>query len=138
MPRMRCFVHIMDLKATQRVSHVMLLFWLQKIWLEVILTDVIPCLEVGVQVPTKGNTLKLSLKPDIVCTKLVEVSLVACLLEVPHFASICQSKKDFGLSFAYDAPRIWNDFPDDVRSAKSFSVIQEEVENNLFVKANPP
>ena len=39
------------------------------------------------------------------------------LLKVPHFASIYMSKKHFGLSFAYDAPRIWNDFPDDVRSA---------------------
>ena len=28
------------------------------------------------------------------------------LLEVPHFASIYKSKKHFGLSFAYDAPRI--------------------------------
>ena len=34
------------------------------------------------------------------------------LLEVPHFASIYKSKKQFGLSFAYDAPMIWNDLPD--------------------------
>ena len=34
------------------------------------------------------------------------------LLEVPHFASIYKSKKNFGLSLGYDAPRNWNDLPD--------------------------
>ena len=43
------------------------------------------------------------------------------LLEVPHCASIYKSKKHFGHSLAYDAPRIWNDLPDDVCSAKSLS-----------------
>ena len=33
-------------------------------------------------------------------------------LEVPHFGSIFKSRKHFGLSFAYDAPMIWNDLPD--------------------------
>ena len=33
------------------------------------------------------------------------------LLKVPHFASIYKSKKYFGLSFACDAPRIWNNLP---------------------------
>ena len=50
------------------------------------------------------------------------------LLEVPRFASIYKSKKHFGLSFAYDAPMIWNDLPDDIRSAK-FLLNQEQVEN---------
>ena len=38
-------------------------------------------------------------------------------LEVPHFASVFKSRKHFGLSFAYDAPMIWNNLPDEVRSA---------------------
>ena len=37
------------------------------------------------------------------------------------FASVFKSQKNFGLSFAYDAPMIWNDFPDVVRSATSFA-----------------
>ena len=49
-------------------------------------------------------------------------------LEVPHYASIYKSKKHFGHSFAYDAPRISNDLPDDVRSAKSL-LIQKKVES---------
>ena len=37
-------------------------------------------------------------------------------LEVPHFASVFQSRRHFGLSFAYDAPMIWNDLSDEVRT----------------------
>ena len=42
-------------------------------------------------------------------------------LEVPHFASVFKSRKHLGLSFAYDAPMIWNDLPDEVRSANSLA-----------------
>ena len=41
------------------------------------------------------------------------------LLEIPH--QYISLKGIFGLRFAYDAPRIWNDLPDDVHSAKSLS-----------------
>ena len=41
-------------------------------------------------------------------------------LEVSHFAtSVYKSTKYFCLSFAYDARKIWNDLPDDVRSVTS-------------------
>ena len=60
------------------------------------------------------------------------------LLEAPHFASIFKSKKHFGLSFAYDAPMIWNDLPDDVRSAKSLSSFRNKLKTYLFEKAYPP
>ena len=60
------------------------------------------------------------------------------LLEVPHFASIYKSKKQFGLSFAYDVPMIWNDLPDDVRSAKSLSSFRKKLKTYLFEKAYPP
>ena len=41
-------------------------------------------------------------------------------LEVPDFdPSVYKSSKHFGLSFAYDAPKIWNDLPDEVHSATS-------------------
>ena len=51
-------------------------------------------------------------------------------LEVPHFAtSIYKSSKHFGLSFAYDAPKIWNDLPDDVRLSTSLHSFQKEAQN---------
>ena len=41
-------------------------------------------------------------------------------LEVPHFpTSVYESTEHFDLSFAYDAPKIWNDLPADVRLATS-------------------
>ena len=60
------------------------------------------------------------------------------LLEVPHFASIYKSKKHFGCSFAYDAPMIRNNLPDDVRSAKSLSSFRKKLKTYLFEKAYPP
>ena len=49
-------------------------------------------------------------------------------LEVPHFApSVYKSSKHFGLSFAYDAPKIWNDMPDDVRSATSLHPFKKKL-----------
>ena len=59
------------------------------------------------------------------------------LLEVPHFASIYKSKKHFGLSFAYNAPVIWNDLPDDVRPAKCLFSFRKKLKTYLFEKAYP-
>ena len=50
------------------------------------------------------------------------------LLEVPYYVSIFKSKKHFGLSFVYDDPSIWNDLPDDVRSAKSRSSFRKKLQ----------
>ena len=41
----------------------------------------------------------------------------------------------FGLSFAYDTPKIWNDLPDDVRLATSFHSFRKKLETYLFAKA---
>ena len=61
------------------------------------------------------NILHLFLNPDKVSITHAKSQADGVFLEVPHFAtSIFQSSKHFGLSFAYDAPKIWNDLPDDV------------------------
>ena len=60
-------------------------------------------------------------------------------LEIPHFAtSLCKSSKHFGLSFAYDAPKIWNDLPDDVRSATSLHSFRRKLKAYLFAQVYPP
>ena len=60
-------------------------------------------------------------------------------LEVPHFASVFKSRKHFGLSFAYDAPMIWNDdLPDEVRPANSLASFRSKLKSYLFVKSYPP
>ena len=59
-------------------------------------------------------------------------------LEVPHFASVFKSRKHFGLSFAFDAPMIWNDLPHKVRSANSLATFRSKLKLYLFGKAYPP
>ena len=55
-------------------------------------------------------------------------------LEVPLYTST----KNFGLSFAYDAPKIWNDLPDDVHSATSLHSFTKKLKTYLFAQAYPP
>ena len=60
-------------------------------------------------------------------------------LEVPRFApSVYKSTKHFGLSFAYDAPKIWNDLPDDERLANSHHSFRKKLKPYLFAQAYPP
>ena len=60
-------------------------------------------------------------------------------LEVPYFAtSIYKSSKHFGLSFAYDALKIWNDLPDDVHSATSLHSFRRKLKTSLCTQAYSP
>ena len=52
--------------------------------------------------------------------------------------SIYKSTKQFGLSFAYDVPKIWNELPDDVRSATSIASFRKKLKAYLFCQAYPP
>lgn len=61
------------------------------------------------------------------------------ILELPQYTpSIHKSKKHFGFSFAFDAPKIWNGLPDEVRSASSVSCFRKKLKTYLFAKAYPP
>ena len=43
------------------------------------------------------------------------------VLEVQQFIpSVHKSTKQFGFSFANNAPKVWNELPDDIHSARSF------------------
>ena len=57
--------------------------------------------------------------------KTIRSQYDSVLFGVLHFASIYISKKDFGLSFVYDAPRIWNDRLDDIHSRDLSLFIQK-------------
>ena len=49
------------------------------------------------------------------------------ILHLPQYQpSIYKSTKQFGLSFAYDAPKIWNELPDNVRSATSIASFRKK------------
>ena len=60
-------------------------------------------------------------------------------LTVPPFRpSVFKSVKHFDHSFAFDAPKIWNEFPHDVRSAASVASFRKKLKTYLFAKAYPP
>ena len=68
-----------------------------------------------------------------------KVKLMACSFEVPYFAtSVDKFSKHFGLSFAYDSPKIWNDLPDGVRSTTSLNSFRKKLKIYLFAQAYPP
>ena len=56
----------------------------------------------------------------------------------PYHSSLYKSAKQFGLSFAFDGPKIWNDLPDDVRGATSLASFRRRLKTYLFSKAFPP
>ena len=60
-------------------------------------------------------------------------------LTVPPFrSSVFKSVKHFDHSFAFDAPKIWNELPHDVRSAVSVASFRRKLKTYLFAKAYPP
>ena len=59
------------------------------------------------------------------------------VLDVPPCTSY-KSPKQFGNSFSFDAPTIWNDLPDEVRAATSLSYFERKLKTYLFLKAYPP
>ena len=58
---------------------------------------------------------------------------------VPSFHSpVFKSVKHFGHSFTFDASKIWNEIPHDVRSATSAASFRTKLKTYLFAKAYPP
>ena len=61
------------------------------------------------------------------------------ILEVPQFCPSVHKlkKKIFGHSFAFDAPTVWNDLPDEVSSAPTLACFRKRLKLYLFKKAFP-
>ena len=84
---------------------------------------------------------------DCKCTRYKIVRDELCMishpdhqyLTVPPFhSSVFKSTKHFGLSFAFDAPKTWNELPQDVRCATSVASFRSKLKTYLFAKAYPP
>ena len=64
---------------------------------------------------------------------------VGKFLTVPKFQrSVHKSVKQFSFSFAFDAPTLWNDLPDDVRACPTIGSFRRKLKAYLFNKAYPP
>ena len=57
---------------------------------------------------------------------------------VAHLWCTIGVSSGFGLRFACDAPKVWNDLPDDVVSATSLSSIRKRGHGGRVVTLSPP
>ena len=64
---------------------------------------------------------------------------VANFLNVPKFQpTIHKSTKQFGFSFAFDAPTVWNSLPEDIRASPTITSFRKKLKTYLHSKAYPP
>ena len=64
---------------------------------------------------------------------------VANCLNVPKFQpTIHKSTKQFGFSFAFDAPTVWNSLPEDIRASPTIASFRRKLKTYLYAKAYPP
>ena len=64
---------------------------------------------------------------------------VANFLNVPKFQPTIQKfSKQFGFSFAFDAPNVWNSLPEDLRALPTIASFRKKLTTYLYAKAYPP
>ena len=64
---------------------------------------------------------------------------VANFLTVPKFQpTIYKSTKQFGFSFAFDAPTVWNLLPEDIHASPTIASFRKKLKTYLYAKAYPP
>ena len=64
---------------------------------------------------------------------------VANFLNAPKFqVKIHKSTKQFGFSLAFDAPTVWNSFPEDIHASLTIASFRKKLKTYLYAKAYPP
>ena len=64
---------------------------------------------------------------------------VANFLNVPKFQpTIHKSTKQFGFTFAFDAPTVWNSLPEDIRASPTIASFRKKLKTYIYAKAYPP
>ena len=64
---------------------------------------------------------------------------VANFLNVPKFQPTTPtSTEQFGFSFAFDAPTVWNSLPEDIRASPTITSFRKKLKTYLYTKAYPP
>ena len=64
---------------------------------------------------------------------------VVNFLNVPKFQpTIHKFTKQFGFSFAFDAPTVWNSLPEDIRASHTIASLRKKLKTYLYAKAYPP
>ena len=64
---------------------------------------------------------------------------VANFLNVPKFQpTIHKSTKQFGFSFTFDAPTVWNSLPKEIHASPTIASFRKKLKTYLYTKAYPP
>ena len=64
---------------------------------------------------------------------------VANFHNVPKFQpKIHKSTKQFGFSFAFDAPTVWNSLPEDIHASPTIASFRTKLKTYLYTRAYPP
>ena len=64
---------------------------------------------------------------------------VASFLNVPKFQpTIHKSTGQFGFSFDFDAPTVWNSLAKDIRASSTIASFRKKLKTYLYTKAYPP
>ena len=64
---------------------------------------------------------------------------VANFLNVPKFQpKVHKSTKQFGFSFTFDAPTVWNSLPEDICASPTIASFRKKLKTYLYAKAYPP
>ena len=81
----------------------------------------------------------MSLTEGILLTILDIVTVLPISLDVPKFQpTIHKSTKQFGFSFAFDAPTVWNSLPEDIRASRTIASFRKKLKTYLYTKVYPP
>ena len=77
---------------------------------------------------------KLHWLPVQFCSEFKLATLVYKLIQ----PKIHKSTKQFGFSFAFDAPTVWNSHPADIRASPTIASFRTKLKTYLYAKAYPP
>ena len=55
-----------------------------------------------------------------------------------YYPSVHKSVKQFGNSFAFDAPTVWNALPDEICATPSLASFRKDLKTYMYTKAYPP
>ena len=60
------------------------------------------------------------------------------LVILKFYSSVHKSVKQFGNSFAFDTPTVWNALPDEIHASPSLASFRKQLKTFLYSKAYPP
>ena len=69
---------------------------------------------------------------------LIPFQVLNFLVTPKFYPSVHKSVKQFGNSFAFDAPTIWNALPDEICATVSLASFRKQLKTYLYTKASPP